>query len=202
MKHLNYFSKQSIYSKEISEPSENERISPLGSKFKIHSDPDESSKSKFITLFDIKCENLEWISDAFPNVELLKLDVVRQKTTELDSLNGIEKLKNLRALHLGVNFDYESSLKLDFLPDNVHELIFYNSKIDLNNIENNFSYLSLVNCVVENYQKLDKITSTFLFVNKIKDVEGNLIECKSKTEFCDGPGNPLKFEGNSKNFKF
>ncbi len=167
----------------------------------INEHQSESFEAKFIDLIDVKTEDLTWISEAFPNVELLSLSISNQKNTKLKSLNGIEKLNGLKAIHFSLTFDQEFSLFIDFLPSTVNELIMYNSTIDFTKISNSFRELTLVDTRVINLSKFLEINSDELFLKDIKNVDGSFIECKSQNDYWEGPGFGIRYKGNSDNFK-
>jgi hypothetical protein len=209
MKYSDYFSDLSKFApsvkigngREKTHPFYSSRTSGDGTIKNIIENSSESSDAKFIELIDIKTEDLEWISEAFPNVELLSLSISKQKNTKLKSLKGIEKLKTLKAIHFSMAFDQDFNLNIDFLPTTVNELIMYNSTIDFTNISNSFRELTLVDTRINNLSKFLEINSEELFLKDIKNVDGTLIECKSQSDYWKGQGFGIRYKGNSDNFK-
>ena len=209
MNYINFFSKQSKFSsgvkigngRERSHPFWSSRTTGDGSLKKIIEYLGESREANFIDLIDVTTEDLSWISDAFPNVELLSLSISRQNNTKLKTLNGIDKLNKLKAIHFSLTFDQDFSLYIDHLPNTINELIMYNSTIDFTNIPNSFRYLTFVGTRVVNLSKFLEIESEELFLKDIKNIDNSLIECKFQSEYWNGPGFGIKFNGSSSDFK-
>lgn len=209
MNYSDYFSNLSKFApsikigngREKSHPFYSSRTSGDGTIKNINEHPSESFEAKFIDLIDVKTEDLTWIAEAFPNVELLSLSISKQKNTKLKSLKGIEKLNGLKAIHFSLAFDQELSLLIDFLPSTVNELIMYNSTIDFTNISNSFRGLTLVDTRIINLSKFLEINSEELFLKDIKNVDDTFIECKSISDCWKGPGFGIRYKGSSDNFK-
>jgi hypothetical protein len=209
MNYSDYFSNLSKFApsikigngREKNHPFYSSRTSGDGTIKNINEHPSESFEAKFIDLIDVKTEDLTWIAEAFPNVELLSLSISKQKNTKLKSLKGIEKLNGLKAIHFSLAFDQEFSLLIDFLPSTVNELIMYNSTIDFTNISNSFRDLTLVDTRIIDLSKFLEINSEELFLKDIKNVDGTFIECKSISDCWKGPGFGIRYKGSSDNFK-
>ena len=209
MNYINFFSKQSKFSSNVKIGNGRERSHPFwssrttrdGSVKNIIESLGESREANFIDLIDVTTEDLSWISDVFPNVVLLSLSISRQDNTKLKTLNGIDKLNELKAIHFSLTFDQDFSLHIDHLPNTINELIMYNSTIDFTNIPNSFRYLSLVDTRVVNLSKFLEIESDELFLKEIKNIDNSLIECKSQSEYWKDPGFGINFNGSSSDFK-
>ncbi len=208
MNYSDFFSNLSKFSpltktgngREKNHPFYSSRTTGEGTLKNIIENIDEAHSAKFIELIDIKTEDLSWISEIFPEVELLSLSISKQKNTKLKTLKGIDKLKNLKAIHFSMAFDNDFNLLIDYLPTNLNELIMYNSTIDFTNISNSFRYLTLVDTRVLNLNKFMEINTEELFLKDIKNDDNSLVECNSESEYWKGPGFGIRFKGNSSDF--
>ncbi len=209
MNFIDFFSKQSKFSSAIkigngrdrNHPFWSSRITGEGVVKNIIENLDESQSAKFIDLIDVSTEDLLWVFEAFPNVELLSLSISKQKNTKLKSLYGIDKLSKLKAIHFSLAFDQDFILHIDHLPNTINELIMYNSTIDFTNISNSFRYLTLVDTRVVNLPKFLEVKSDELFLKDIKNVDNSFVECNVESAYWKGPGFGIRYSGNSADFK-
>lgn len=206
---MNLFSNQSKFSLEIKIGNGRERNHPFwsnrmtgdGTIKNISENLVESQGARYIDLIDVTTEDLFWVYEAFPNVELLNLSISRQKNTKLKTLNGIEKLSKLKAIHFSLAFDQDFNLHIDHLPSTINELIMYNSTIDFTHITNSFRYLTLVDTRVVNLSKFFEIKSEELFIKDIKNIDNSFVACTSESAYWKGPGFGIRYSGNSSEFK-
>jgi hypothetical protein len=131
----------------------------------------DCNKAIWLGLDDPKTENLSWISDVFPNIEVLELRENKHQT--LFSLDGIEKLEKLKSIVINPQFDREYKLTINKLNSNITELLVWNTKIDLEILNKEMHAIHLSKTKVSNVHSLKSINCRYLKINNVKDLEGN-----------------------------
>ena len=137
---------------------------------------------------DVKTNDLSWISDLFPNLEMLEIDF--QKNQSLTSLKGIESLSNLNALIINdgggeLNLDYHDKLKLDYLIFGGSKSDQY--KMDARVIVNKPIYVKILFTFVDRKEHLKELNCDSLYLSGLRDET-----CKIYTHF-EGDAKDLKF---------
>lgn len=140
----------------------------------------------WLWLSDPKTENLNWLADVFPNLEMIEL--VMDKGHSLKSLEGLEKLKNLKILNLNPQFDPASNLSISTLNSTITELNLWGGIMDLSLLNPKMNFVYLQNTRVTNLEKLKDIECNYLKLWKLKDKDGEQLNIEN-------------FEGNFSNFK-
>jgi hypothetical protein len=146
----------------------------------------DCNKAIWLGLDDPKTENLDWISDVFPNIEVLELRDNKQQ--KLCSLDGIEKLENLKSIVINPQFDREYKLTINKLNSYITELLVWNTKIDLETLNKEMHAIHLCETRVNNVHSLKSINCKRIKIYNLKDLEGNPIGIDN-------------FEGEFKDFK-
>jgi len=144
------------------------------------------SSAIYLWLSDPKTENLNWLADVFPNLEMIELVV--NKGHSLKTLEGLEKLKNLKVLNLNPQFDPQSNLSISTLNPTITELNLWGGFMDLSLLNPKMNFVYLQNNRVANLEKLKDIECNYLKLWKLKDKDGE-------------PLNIENFEGNFGDFK-
>ena len=152
-----------------------------------HNDID-CTPMKWLMLHDVKTNDLSWISDLFPNLEMLRIDF--QKNQSLTSLNGIELLSNLHALIINdgggeLSLDYNEKLKLDYLIFGGSKSDQY--KMDAHVIVNKPIYVKILFTFVDRKEHLKELNCDSLYLSGLRDETGKIY---------------IHFEGDAKDLKF
>jgi len=137
----------------------------------------------YIWLSDPKTENLNWIADVFPNLEMIELVV--DKGHSLKSLDGLEKLKNLKAFNLNPQVDPERNLSINTLNSTITELNLWGGYMDLSLLNPKMNFIHLQNTKVDNLEKLKDIECNYLKLWKLKDKNGEELNIEFHGNFAD-----------------
>jgi hypothetical protein len=144
----------------------------------------DCSKAKWLELYDPKTEDLSWISDVFPNIEVLEL--AENKPQKLKSLDGIEGLKNLKSIIVNSQFDENCQLEIKNLSPTINELYLWYTKLDFNILNNQMNFIYLHENQVTNFDKIKSINCNYLKLHDIKDDRGSKIGVENfQGEFKD-----------------
>lgn len=131
----------------------------------------DTSEAKWLELFDPKTTDLNWISDVFPNLEVLELS--QNKTKKLQNLDGVENLPNLKTIISNSQFDIEGNIRINKIGNSVIELYLWYTNIDLTIINQEMNFLFLHETRIENFKKIESINCNYLKFYKLKDFHGN-----------------------------
>ena len=134
----------------------------------------DCSKAKWLELYDPKTENLSWISEVFPNIEVLEL--AYNKPQKLKSLDGIEDLKNLKSIIINSQFDKNTELTIKSINSSVKELYLWYTKIDFNIINDDMNFIYLHYTQVSNLDSIKNINCNYLKLKNIMSESGNKID--------------------------
>lgn len=144
----------------------------------------DCNKAIWLGLDDPKTENLSWISDVFPNIEVLELRDNKPQT--LISLDGIEKLKKLKSIVINPQFDREYKLTINQLNSTITEVLVWNTKIDLEILNKEMHAIHLSKSRVNNVQFLKSINCKYIKISNISDFEGSPVSIENfEGEFKD-----------------
>ncbi|MFC5192897.1 hypothetical protein ACFPIK_14065 [Algoriphagus aquatilis] len=146
----------------------------------------DCSKAIWLQIADPKTEDLNWISEIFPNIEMLELD--SNKEGKLKSLDGIEKLPSLKALNINPKFDPENKILVNKLNPTITELYLWGAQIDLSNLNKSMNSVYLQETKVDNIENLLEIECNYLKLYKLKDINGSSLNIDD-------------FDGEFKNYK-
>ena len=127
--------------------------------------------AKWLELFDPKTEDLSWIAEVFPSLEILEIS--ENKYQKLNSLNGIENLKNLKSLILNSQVDIEKKISINKLGDSVEELYLWYTNIDFKILNPKMNFIYLHETQVSNFENLKNIQCNYLKLYKLNDLDGN-----------------------------
>lgn len=145
---------------------------------------DDCTTASWLELYDPKTSDLNWIADVFPNLQVLEL--AENKSKKLQSLDGIEKLPNLRAIIANSQFDVEGKLQINHLTPSVKELYLWYTNLDLSILNEDMNFIYLHGTKVVNLVKLKSINCNYLKIYQLKDQEGNPMGIEDFTgEFKD-----------------
>ena len=116
------------------------------------------------------------------------IELVVNKGHSLKTLEGLEKLKNLKVLNLNPLFDPQSNLSISTLNPTITELNLWGGFMDLSLLNPKMNFVYLQNNRVANLEKLKDIECNYLKLWKLKDKDGE-------------PLNIENFAGNFGDFK-
>jgi hypothetical protein len=141
------------------------------------------SSAKWLWLSDPKTENLNWIADVFPNLEMIELEV--DKGHSLKSLDGLEKLKNLKVLNLNPQFDPNRTIPIDKLNSTIIELNLWGGSLDLSILNKKMNFVNLQGTRVINLEKLKNIECNYLKLWKLKNENDEPLNIEFQGDFSD-----------------
>lgn len=116
------------------------------------------------------------------------IELVVDKGHSLQSLEGLEKLKNLKVLNLNPLFDPQSNLSISTLNPTITELNLWGGFMDLSLLNPKMNFVYLQNNRIANLEKLKDIEYNYLKLWKLKGKDGE-------------PLNIENFTGNFSDFK-
>ena len=137
----------------------------------------DCTKAKWLELYDPKTEDLNWISDVFPNIEVLEL--AENKPQKLKSLNGIENLKNLKTIVVNSQFDKNTELEINSINPTVRELYLWYTKIDFNILNDKMNFIYLHETQVSNLDSIKNIECNYLKLYNIFNESGSKMEIEN-----------------------
>ena len=147
----------------------------------------DCTKAKCLELFDPKTENLNWISDIFPNIEVLELK--EKKSDKLLSLDGIEKLNNLKTLIISSQFDKQGILSLNKINSSIKELYLWYTIVDFSILNEKMNFIYLHESKILNFDKLQSLNCNYLKFYNVKDND----RTQTTIEDYSGPFNEYTF---------
>lgn len=131
----------------------------------------DTSEARWLELFDPKTSDLSWLVDVFPNLEILELS--QNKPKKLQTLDGVEKLPNLKTIISNSQFDIEGNIRINQLGSSVEELYLWYTQIDLSILNQEMNFLYFHETRIENFKKIQSISCNYLKFYNLKDFNGN-----------------------------
>lgn len=124
----------------------------------------------WLSLADPKTENLMWIAEVFPNLEMIELNSNRYKI--LNSLDGIQNLKNLKTLNINRNFGL-NDLNIENINKTLTEIYLNGGEMNLSNLSPKMNFLYLNGTKISNIPKLLEIDCNYLRLENVTDINEN-----------------------------
>ena len=115
---------------------------------------------------------------------MIELEV--DKGHSLKSLDGLEKLKNLKVLNLNPQFDPNRTITIDKLNSTITELNLWGGFLDVSILNKKMNFVNLQDTRVINLDKLKNIDCNYLKLWKLKDENGEPLNIENfKGNFAD-----------------